>query len=202
MVDVGTGGGLPGLPLAIACPDTQFTLLDSCAKKTKIVQDLARSLELRNVRVVTSRTEDFHETFDFMVGRGVSALPKFLDMAQHLLLPGGEDRQHAGRLDSNHPGLLPDSGRGLLYIKGGDFSGELRQARVGTFDLHPVPRLLGLDGGQQGPGLERMSALAVSDKSVLFVPASAISARRSGGGPVADLAGRGRRTARQQSGAR
>lgn len=182
VVDVGTGGGLPGLPLAIACPDTQFTLLDSCAKKTKIVQDLARSLDLRNVRVVTSRTEDFHETFDFIVGRGVSALPKFLDMAQHLL-GSGVDRSY------EHPRPLQEFRRGLLYIKGGDFSAELHQARVSAFDLYPVPRLLGLDGGEQGPDRDQMNALSTSDKSVLFVPSSAISARRLGGRSVAVSAG-------------
>jgi 16S rRNA (guanine527-N7)-methyltransferase len=69
VIDVGTGGGLPGLPMAICNPNAQFTLLDSNLKKTTIVEDIAKGLKLENVRVVRNRAEEFREVFDFMLGR-------------------------------------------------------------------------------------------------------------------------------------
>lgn len=124
VIDIGTGGGLPGLPLAIIHSDVKFTLLDSNSKKMGVVEDIVRSLCLKNVHVVTSRAEEFTGKFDALLGRSVSAIPNFLSWSAHLL------RKDAAK----------DSG--LFYIKGGDFLDELAYAGITQYKMHPIKELV------------------------------------------------------------
>ena len=101
VLDIGTGGGFPGIPLAILFPETGFTLCDSVGKKTIVAEAVASSLALDNVKVVNARAESMDETFDFVVSRAVTALDNFYPWA-------------AGKYRKS-----------ILYLKGGDFSEEL-----------------------------------------------------------------------------
>jgi 16S rRNA (guanine527-N7)-methyltransferase len=94
VIDVGSGGGLPGLPLSIALPDMRFTLLESTGKKAAFLQETARKLKLANVRVVTERAETFgqgkgRESFDVATSRAVSRLPVLLELTLPLVRVGG-----------------------------------------------------------------------------------------------------------------
>lgn len=152
VIDIGTGGGLPGLPMAILCPDAEFTLLDSVGKKLLVVEDIRQALRLDNVKVVNDRAEKFAETpgnsFDFLMGRAVSNLPHFLTFSCGLI---------------NDKSACPDSG--LLYLKGGEFQKEIDDAgiNVGNYQMHNVEDLVGLD-----------SEVFDSDKKILRVDASEI----------------------------
>jgi 16S rRNA (guanine527-N7)-methyltransferase len=81
VLDIGTGGGLPGLPLAIAHPEVQFTLLDSTRKKLTAVQGIADTLGLQNVRTVWQRAEEHTQQYDYVTGRAVTAIPAFWQLA-------------------------------------------------------------------------------------------------------------------------
>ncbi|MBQ8645986.1 MAG: 16S rRNA (guanine(527)-N(7))-methyltransferase RsmG, partial [Bacteroidales bacterium] len=78
VIDVGTGGGFPGIPLAILYPQVDFLLVDSIGKKIKVVTEVAAALGLKNVRAVKSRVEDIDEQFDYVVSRAVTDLGNFL----------------------------------------------------------------------------------------------------------------------------
>ena len=78
VIDVGTGGGFPGIPLAIMFPNCSFHLVDSIAKKLKVVNEVVEGLELENVKTTQSRVEDINETYDFIVSRAVAAMPTFV----------------------------------------------------------------------------------------------------------------------------
>ena len=153
IIDVGSGGGLPGLPTAIVCPDAQFTLLDSNTKKMMVVQEIATSLGLRNVRVICDRAEKINEKFDFMLGRSVSAVPTFLGFSSHFI---DEKSKVASK---PHLPSGASIGSGLLYIKGGDFTDELQEAGVQAHHLFPVSDLI--------PSI-------VSEKNVLYIPSAEI----------------------------
>jgi 16S rRNA (guanine527-N7)-methyltransferase len=91
VLDIGTGAGLPGIPLAIACPERQFVLLDSSSKKLRFVQQTLGILELDNVALADARVEDYRpdELFDTIICRAFSDLPDFYSHASHLCRPGG-----------------------------------------------------------------------------------------------------------------
>ena len=111
VLDVGTGGGFPGIPLAIAFPEANFHLLDSIGKKIKVVQAVTNSLELTNVTSEKLRVEDLAEKFDFVVSRAVASMPEF----QYLVRKNITKR----RLNPLH--------NGILYLKGGDMREELQR---------------------------------------------------------------------------
>lgn len=91
ILDVGTGAGLPGIPLAMACPDKQFVLLDSNGKKTRFLHEVKRVLGLKNVDIVQARVQDYVPllSFDTVLSRAFAEVQKMLDATQHLLAPDG-----------------------------------------------------------------------------------------------------------------
>ena len=120
ILDVGTGGGFPGIPLAILFPETQFTLVDAIGKKIKVVQEVIDGLQLENVRAIHSRVEDLDGQYDFIVSRAVAAMPTFVHWTK-------------GKIKKNS---THERRNGILYLKGGDLSEELKEyATVQTFDL-------------------------------------------------------------------
>ncbi|MEC7478204.1 MAG: 16S rRNA (guanine(527)-N(7))-methyltransferase RsmG [Bacteroidota bacterium] len=114
VLDVGTGGGFPGLPLAVLHPATEFVLCDSIGKKIKVVQAAAKAAGLNNVIALHARAEDVEGTYDFVVSRAVTRMAGFLSW-----LDGKIKR------DSLHP--LPN---GVLYLKGGDLREELSEVEA------------------------------------------------------------------------
>jgi len=120
VLDVGTGGGFPGIPLAILFPDTQFTLVDAIGKKIKVVQEVVDGLELQNVTAIHTRVEDLNTQFDFVVSRAVAAMPTFV-------------RWVKGRIKKES---VHERRNGILYLKGGDLSEELAEYKtVQVFNL-------------------------------------------------------------------
>jgi 16S rRNA (guanine527-N7)-methyltransferase len=109
VLDIGTGGGFPGIPLAILFPNCKFTLVDSIGKKIKVVNEVAKALELKNVTGIHTRAEEIKTKFDFIVSRAVTAMPAFITWI---------DKKF--KKDNLNP--LPN---GVLYLKGGDLIEEM-----------------------------------------------------------------------------
>jgi 16S rRNA (guanine527-N7)-methyltransferase len=109
VLDVGSGAGLPGIPLAIARPDWQFTLLDSNGKKVRFLRHLLRTRSLPNVEVVEARVEDYRPAagFDAVVSRAFASLAEFFDKTAHLLAPGGQWVAMKGKLDARERAEVP-----------------------------------------------------------------------------------------------
>jgi 16S rRNA (guanine527-N7)-methyltransferase len=114
IMDAGTGGGLPGIPLAVFFPEVHFTLVDSISKKIRVVQAISKELGLKNVTPVWGRCEDVHGKFDFITGRAVTALPAFLQLIRK-------------KIETRSIHEFPN---GILYLKGGDFGDELADIRL------------------------------------------------------------------------
>jgi len=116
LMDVGTGGGFPGIPLAILYPECTFHLVDSIAKKLKVVDEVVAGLELTNVKTTHSRVEEIKDTYDFIISRAVAAMPTFV----HWIKGKVAKKQ-------NH-----ELKNGILYLKGGDLSEELQDYKLAT----------------------------------------------------------------------
>ena len=120
ILDVGTGGGFPGVPLAILFPECQFHLVDSINKKLKVIKGVVDALSLENIKTTHSRVEAINEQYDFIVSRAVTSMPEFTKWVK------GKIRKEQ----------INDFKNGILYLKGGDLSDELKQyTRVKLFPL-------------------------------------------------------------------
>ncbi|MDR3696202.1 16S rRNA (guanine(527)-N(7))-methyltransferase RsmG [Mucilaginibacter sp.] len=112
VLDVGTGGGFPGIPLAILFPETEFYLVDSIGKKIKVVQEVAKALGLTNVKAAHQRAEQVNEQFDFVISRAVTRLKEFYPWVK-------------GKFSRQSNNILPN---GILYLKGGDLEQEIAES--------------------------------------------------------------------------
>lgn len=110
ILDVGTGGGFPGIPLAILYPDSEFHLVDSIGKKIKVVDEVSQALGLKNVRTTHGRVEKVKEKYDFIVSRAVTKMPVFISWIRN-------------KIKTEQINALPN---GILYLKGGDLREEMK----------------------------------------------------------------------------
>lgn len=126
VLDVGCGGGFPGVPLAILFPEARFTAADSIRKKITVVEGVAAGLGLTNLTPRCVRVETLTERFDYVVSRAVTAMPEFVGWIWN-------------RLEKGQKGSLPN---GILYLKGGDLAEEL--ALTGKrWHVYDIPRFFG-----------------------------------------------------------
>ncbi len=118
LLDVGSGAGLPGIPLALALPDLQVTVLDSNGKKARFLRHAVRALKLPNVAVVEARVEDYHpaQPFAAITSRAFASLGDFFRLTTHLLAPDGQWLAMKGKLDDSEMQNLP-AGVGIVDIK-------------------------------------------------------------------------------------
>ncbi|MEJ6685785.1 MAG: 16S rRNA (guanine(527)-N(7))-methyltransferase RsmG [Crocinitomicaceae bacterium] len=112
LLDIGTGGGFPGVPLAIAYPNCSFVLLDSIGKKLKVINEIAGVLGLKNIQTVHSRVEDHKGDYNYLISRAVTNMPNFMKLINHLTRFGNKNFKE------------------ILYLKGGDFDDELHKIKL------------------------------------------------------------------------
>ena len=113
IMDAGTGGGFPGIPLAVMFPQASFYLADSTGKKIMVVNEVVNSLKLMNVEARQIRMEQVNRSFDFIVSRAVTSLPEFIKWTKN-------------KINSNS---VNDIKNGILYLKGGDIKDELKSIK-------------------------------------------------------------------------
>lgn len=122
VLDVGTGGGFPGIPLAILFPETSFHLVDSIGKKIKVVTEVSKAVGLKNLKASHSRAEQINERFDFVVSRAVTQLKDFYPWIRN-------------KFSNDFKNRKPN---GVLYLKGGDLEQELKESRLKDIELFPL----------------------------------------------------------------
>ncbi len=120
ILDAGTGGGFPGIPLAIIFPECHFTLADSIGKKIRVVQSVSGSLSLPNVEAIHQRIEKIKDKYDFVVSRAVTAFPAFLNMTRD-------------KIKQKNFNSLPN---GIIYLKGGDIKEEIQSYKNTVIIYH------------------------------------------------------------------
>ena len=113
ILDVGTGGGFPGIPMAIIFPDVKFTLVDSIGKKIKVVNEISAALGLKNVTGLHLRAEDVKGNFDFVISRAVTQMPIFINYVRNKI-----KKERNNKLKN-----------GILYLKGGDLKEEMKSVK-------------------------------------------------------------------------
>ena len=121
VLDIGTGGGFPGIPLAILFPETQFHLVDSIGKKIKVVQEVAKALGLENIKASHQRAEEVNEKFDFVISRAVTRLKDFYPWVKR-------------KFNKRSKNTLPN---GILYLKGGDLTQEIVESGLNHPTISP-----------------------------------------------------------------
>ncbi len=121
ILDVGTGGGFPGIPLAILFPETQFHLVDSIGKKIKVVREVALALGLENVEADHIRAEQLDYKYDFVISRAVTRLGEFASWIRN-------------KFEKQDRNGIPN---GIIYLKGGDLRDEIKESRLKA-ELHPL----------------------------------------------------------------
>ena len=119
ILDIGTGGGFPGIPLAILFPEVDFLLVDSIGKKIKVVNEVSSAIGLTNVIALHERAENIKDTFDFVVSRAVTNMTYFKKWVK-------------GKFNNTHNNTL---NTGILYLKGGDLSEELRGMSHSKYEI-------------------------------------------------------------------
>lgn len=120
VLDIGTGGGFPGIPLAILFPDTHFHLVDSIGKKISVVKDIAKQLKLSNVEAQQARAESLVRKYDFVVSRAVTRMANFYPWVK-------------GKIKKEDFNEYPN---GILYLKGGDVDEEMEETRKSYVTYH------------------------------------------------------------------
>jgi 16S rRNA (guanine527-N7)-methyltransferase len=121
VLDVGTGGGFPGIPLAILFPETQFHLVDSIGKKIKVVTEIASALGLKNVKATHARAEQINDKYNFVVSRAVTRLIDFYPWIK-------------GKFAKENKNAIPN---GILYLKGGELAEEIKESKLKA-ELYPL----------------------------------------------------------------
>ncbi|MAM05497.1 MAG: 16S rRNA (guanine(527)-N(7))-methyltransferase RsmG [Flavobacteriales bacterium] len=116
VLDVGTGGGFPGIPLAILFPKTKFLLLDSISKKIKVVDNIISSIKIKNIKTKVERVENFNQKFDFIISRAVTNMSNFINIVNNNLK---KDKKL----------------QGIFYLKGGELDDELKNIKNITYNI-------------------------------------------------------------------